>query len=85
MIKKGEKTDAMVWLNLRIILFVSVPVAFSAWYFGRDIIFLLYHQVVNSPGELMISQKSFFPVTAAISNFYPLLMIQEKVSRRQNR
>lgn len=72
MIAKKENVDGLIWLNLRIMLFVSIPAALSARFFGGDILNLLYSKTYSGEQEFLKSQSVFFPL---LTCFIPMSMV----------
>lgn len=72
MIANKENTDSLVWLNTRIVLFASAGVALAAWFFGPDILKLLYGDLLSRPDDLATAQSVFVPVMAC---FIPMALV----------
>ncbi|MCC7297449.1 MAG: oligosaccharide flippase family protein [Bacteroidia bacterium] len=72
MIQNKEETDKLVWLNLRIVLFVAIPAALAAWFFGGDILNMLYQETYSNPQEFLQSQAVFVPL---LTCFIPMSLI----------
>lgn len=72
MIAQKENTDSLVWLNFRIVLFVALPAALAAHFFGGDILYLLYKKTYSGDGEFLRSQAVFFPLMTC---FIPMALV----------
>lgn len=72
MIHQGQNTDKLFWLNLRIVLFVAIPVLFTALYFNADILMLLYSKSLTNYTMLQYSSAVFVPV---LSSFLPMALV----------
>jgi O-antigen/teichoic acid export membrane protein len=72
MIHQKENTDSLVWLNLRIVLFVAVPASLMAWFFGAEILGLLYGKTYTQVADLQNAQKVFYPVMTC---FIPMALV----------
>jgi O-antigen/teichoic acid export membrane protein len=70
----GEKksTDTLVWLSSRIVLFVAIPAALYAAFFGADILQILYHNRQAGSATLLYSASIFMPLMAC---FIPMALV----------
>ncbi len=72
LIADKKSTDAMAWLNMRIVLLVAVPACMAALYFGPPILHILYSgNAVNSPENIRLS-SIFGPLMAC---FIPMALV----------
>lgn len=72
MITRRESTDSLVWLNTRIVLFVSAGTAWAALFYGRDILTLLYPDLVSHNSEATAAVNIFIPV---LCTFVPMSLV----------
>lgn len=72
MVAQKESTDSLIWLNFRIVLFVALPAALVAHFFGGDILQLLYAKTYADTSEFLRSQQVFFPLMTC---FIPMAIV----------
>jgi O-antigen/teichoic acid export membrane protein len=71
-LEQKENTHVLVWLNLRIVLFVAIPAALAAYFYGAEILDLLYAKSYATDAEFLRSQQVFFPIMCC---FIPMAMV----------
>lgn len=71
-IEEKKPADALIWLNIRIILFAAIPFALSAWFFGSDILQILYGKSYQHPGEKVHAAAIFGPL---LTCFVPMALV----------
>jgi len=64
MISRDESTDGLIWLTVRIISFVALPLMFAGWFFGGALMGLFYHKQSNADdaGIFAWLMGCFFPM-----------------------
>lgn len=72
LIAEKKSTDAMAWLNMRIVMLAAVPACLAAVYFGPDILHLLYSENGINSAENMRSASIFAPLMAC---FIPMSLV----------
>jgi O-antigen/teichoic acid export membrane protein len=64
MISRKQSTDGLIWLNVRIILFVALPLMFTGWFFAQPLLSLFYGNASHSKdaGIFAWLMGCFFPM-----------------------
>ncbi|MBL7900910.1 MAG: polysaccharide biosynthesis C-terminal domain-containing protein [Bacteroidia bacterium] len=71
MLAKKENTDGLLWLNTRIVLFVALPAALAATYFGAAVWSLMYGKVSMGCGLTGMGSLFRFLLTC----FVPMALV----------
>ncbi len=71
MISRQEPTDGLMWLNVRIVLFVALPLLFSGIFFASPLLALFY----DGPGKVGFTAADMVIFGRLMSCFLPMALV----------
>ncbi len=71
MISRNEPTDGLMWLNVRIVLFVALPLMFSGIFFASPLLALFY----AGPGKVGFTAADAVVFSRLMSCFLPMALV----------
>jgi O-antigen/teichoic acid export membrane protein len=71
MISRNEPTDGLLWLNVRIVLYVALPLLFTGIYFAEPLFILFY----SGQGKVGFRQEDLLIFTRLMACFLPMALV----------